>query len=559
MMASSHYCKTTGAKMGWSIKTGEGIIFSEFTEYHPDILMLMKSAGIEITAFAYARAAIGFDSLSDLTLNIGQKSVKISADDLSHIVESDDGLVVDGLLLTDEVQTARPAASPPMGLETLEPEVVALAGALRGVGELLIHLEPSDFPSKWCHRLYALIRLFYGQYSSLPTSDELRTIVGSTMSSLSDTDKADLGSLTEIVLATAGLDVRDGVFKDIAGKYLRDMRIDQALLRISADKADLPSVIATLTAAARFELATQEMTILSDLSRLKDAGQIIRKIPIGWDTFDEMTQGGALRPSLMVVVGKPYSGKTQAMLNMAQNLVDNGYRVLYFSMELSGPMLMMRQDAARLGKHYQTIYTPDNISSTMASLKAQFQELTGELYIVKYPPGTSIEKIRVHCDIFSTVYGPMDVIMIDYIGLLRAGRRYDSMHEEGKALAEDLAALGEHHDALVIAAAQTTKGAGSVSVKDLGEEHIGGSRGLHEVAYDLVMLSKPQNGIVTNKVQVKWIKNRSGGRTGVTSLYEIPNTFKLTDSVEEMFRLSDIAGASFLPDEMAFLLDNGKD
>jgi replicative DNA helicase len=148
--------------------------------------------------------------------------------------------------------------------------------------------------------------------------------------------------------------------------------------------------------------------------------------------------------------------------------------------------------------------------------------------------------------------------MIDYVGLLVPSALKDNMHEKGKAIAEELISLGEQHDAAVIAAAQTTKGAVSLKIEDIDESHIGGSFALQQVAYDVIMLSKAQNALLSNKVHTKWVKNRSGGKLGITSLYEIPNTFKLTDDINEMFALSKKVGIQLLPEEVDALVQNNQ-
>lgn len=397
--------------------------------------------------------------------------------------------------------------------------------------------------------------MFYDRYNSLPSVKELNTIVGSTLASLEEKDKKEIIDITSLITNIAGWSVRDELIRDIAGRYLRDVRINKALLSITENKDNLPLVIQSLTSAARFELSTQEMSRFSDLSRLEGAQEILRKIPLGFETFDDMTQGGILRPSLMLVVGKPYSGKTQMLLNIADNLAVRGYQVLYFSMELNNKLLMMRADAAKLGRHYQELYTPDNIEETRRQLQERIKDTPGDLTIIKYPPGTSLSKIKIHCDIYSTVYQPFDVLMIDYVGLVKPTESKDNMHESGKSLAEELVTIGEQHDCAVIAAAQTTRGATSIDVADLTEEHIGGSWGFQQVAYDVIMLSKSTKSLLTNKVHAKWVKNRSGGRLGVTSLYEIPNTFKLTDNLNEMFDLSRKVGIQLLPEEMTALME----
>jgi hypothetical protein len=398
--------------------------------------------------------------------------------------------------------------------------------------------------------------LFYNRYNSLPSVDELNTIVASSIGNLDEDDRGELLDTTKIITTISKWTVRDDVIRDIAGKYLRDVRINKALLTVAENRDDLPAVIQSLTSAARFELSTQEMSSFKDLSRLDNAHDIIRKIPLGWDSFDDMTQGGILRPSLMLVVGKPYSGKTQVLLNLADNLAAGGYKILYFSMELSNKLLMMRADAAKLGMHYQELYLPENIDKTRELLADKISTMTGDVTIIKYPPGTSLNKIKIHCDIYATVYGAFDVLMIDYVGLVVPSNKKDNMHESGKAVAEELITIGEQHDAAVIAAAQTTKGATSVAVQDLTEEHIGGSWGLQQVAYDVIMLSKSQKSLLSNKLMCKWVKNRSGGKLGINSLYEIPNTFKLTDDVNEMFELSKQAGIQLLPEEVNAVMES---
>jgi len=328
---------------------------------------------------------------------------------------------------------------------------------------------------------------------------------------------------------------------------------------VAENKDNLPKVIQSLTEAAQFELSTQEMTSFSDLSRLANAQEILRKIPLGYPSFDEMTQGGILRPSLMIVCGKPYTGKTQVMLNIADNMARMGYKVLYFSMELNNKLLMMRADAAVLGQHYQKIYLPENIEETKRLLKEEIQRRTGDVTVIKYPPGTSLSKIKIHCDIYRTVYGPFDAVMIDYLGLVTPSRIEDGMYKSGKAVAEELVTIAEDHDAAVIAAAQTTRSATNVSIHELDESHIGESWGIQQVGYDVVMLSKSSKSLISNKLHVKWVKNRSGGRLGVNSLYEIPNTFKLTDDLNMMFELSQKVGIQLLPEEVTALMESARE
>ena len=559
----------------WKFSSKEGITLTYSTAYPDDIVGMVREAeGIETTPLNYAKATILTDNLSGVVFEMNHYYVKLDSDSVMSfdLVKSDDSEAGWKYNLDGEEFTPKPLVEKNVDsqikeksvekkykINDLHPEIVSLVGIFKGIGDLLLYMEQSDFSSKWGSRIFSLIHSFYDKYSSLPTIDEMNAIVAASIDGLEQKDRKELTDITLLITTVSKWDIRDQIIRDIAGKYLRDVRINQALLKVAENPDDLPAAIDSLTSAAKFELSAQAMAQFSDLSRLDDAQDIIRKIPLGWESFDEMTQGGILRPSLMLVVGKPYSGKTQVLLNMGSNLMMNGYRVLYFSMELSEKLLMMRADAAKLNMHYQELYIDENIKKTKEKLKQSTENMTGEMTVIKYPPGVSVDKIRVHCDIFETVYGSYDAVMIDYVGLLQPSKSKDNMFLDGKNLAESLVKIAEDHDCAVIAAAQATRGATSVDVKNLTEEHIGGSYGFQQVAYDTIMLSKPQEGLMDNKVHAKWVKNRSGGKLGITSLYQIPNTFKLTDNVNEMFSLSEKMGIKLLPEEMNDILESLND
>lgn len=404
-----------------------------------------------------------------------------------------------------------------------------------------------------------MMELFLDKYNTLPTRDEFLVLSQTVMDNVGSAELAE--KVDKAAKVTANIydsNTDDRVLKDIAKGFLKNSRLDRVLYQIASDKTEttLAGALASLQEAARFELKEAEMSAFSNLDRLDKAPDILQKIPFGIESFDDMTQGGLLRPSLMLVVGKPYAGKTQLLLNMADNFILNGYTVLYFTMELNNELLMMRMDAARLGKKYTEIYLQDNIDKTRKELENTINEdAHGELIIIKYPPGTSVTKIKMHCDLYKSSFGGFDIVMVDYIGLLTPRIKTDSMFKEGKSIGEDLVALGEEHDVSVIAAAQTTRGAVSVDVKDLTEEHIGSSFALQHVAYDVVLLSKSQNNIFSNKLQIKYVKNRSGGQLGIISMYEIPNTFKLTDDLNELFDLAQKSGQEILPDAAQALIE----
>jgi hypothetical protein len=43
----------------------------------------------------------------------------------------------------------------------------------------------------------------------------------------------------------------------------------------------------------------------------------------------------------------------------------------------------------------------------------------------------------------------------------------------------------------------------------------------------------------------KWVKNRSGGSLGISTLYEVKDTFKIVESLDSFFQASEKAGNGF--------------
>jgi len=333
---------------------------------------------------------------------------------------------------------------------------------------------------------------------------------------------------------------------DIASEHVSGARVDKALVQIASDKKDVAGALALLTEAARFDLSKQNQASFSDFARLKNASSIITKVPTYYKAFDEdILKGGVLNPSLTIYGGKPFAGKTLMLINLCVNSILAGRRCLYFTMELPSEQIMMRIDCALLGRVYHDVYKKENLDITERELVKMYSRGLGECHVFKYPSGVPVSKLAVHCDLARSLYGPYDMICVDYLGLLSPSKKVDTMYEKGKIVCEELVDLTERLKVPIHAAAQLTKGSTTVSITDLNEGHLAESWGIQQVAYNVALLAKPSSNLFSHKILAKWVKNRSGGVLGISTLYEVKDTFRIVESLDEFFISSEKAGNGF--------------
>lgn len=431
-------------------------------------------------------------------------------------------------------------------LSDVDPELVVLAATISGLPNLLLSIERDDFSNKINRKILFLIETFYSKYRALPKVDELILLVETSNKSNPVVDSDEIIKSLHTMRTVCDQDFNKGLLWDIASDHVSGARVDKALVQIATDKKNIATGLSLLTDAARFELGKQDQSSFSNFGRLRDVSTIITKVPTYYKTFDEeILKGGVLNPSLTVYGGKPFAGKTLMLTNLCVNAIINGKRALYFSMELPSRQIMMRIDCALSGVVYHDLYKPENLELTKRNLEKMYSGGMGECHVFKYPPGTSVAKIATHCDLARSIYGPYDIVCVDYLGLLTPSKKVDTLYEKGKIVCEELVDLTERLNVPIHAATQLTKGSTTVSITDLNEGHLAESWGIQQVAYNVALLAKPSSNLFSHKIMAKWVKNRSGGSLGISTLYEVKDTFKIVESLDSFFQASEKAGNGF--------------
>jgi replicative DNA helicase len=184
--------------------------------------------------------------------------------------------------------------------------------------------------------------------------------------------------------------------------------------------------------------------------------EVLTGVTSGYSRLDEITAG--LQPSdLIVVAARPSMGKTAFALNMAMRAaIQENVPVAVFSLEMSTEQLVMRMlcswgrvDLAHLRQGWLGDEEWVNLHRAADILGK------APIYIDDTPGLTPLE-LQARSRRLKAEAG-LGLIVVDYLQLMRAGRRIDSREQEISEISRSLKALAKEHHVPVVALSQLNR------------------------------------------------------------------------------------------------------
>lgn len=159
-----------------------------------------------------------------------------------------------------------------------------------------------------------------------------------------------------------------------------------------------------------------------------------------WKNVNELLMGGLGGGDLGIIFGNPGGGKSWMLVNMGAQAIKDGKKVCHYTLELSEDYMGKRYDAFLTGKDVQTIYTHREEVNKVVG------DLTGKLIIKEFAMGkASISSIETHIQKCTDLGFKPDLIIIDYVDLLKSKRKsidrkeeIDDIYVSTKGLAREL-------------------------------------------------------------------------------------------------------------------------
>jgi len=144
-----------------------------------------------------------------------------------------------------------------------------------------------------------------------------------------------------------------------------------------------------------------------------------------WPVINSLLQGGLGGGDLGLIFGGPGGGKSWSLIALGAAAVQAGFNVNHYTLELS---------EAYVGKRYDACFTNISVNTIQEHRKAVESVITnlpGRLVIKEYPMGkATVSTIESHIQKCRDLDQAPDLILIDYIDLLRADRLSKERKEE---------------------------------------------------------------------------------------------------------------------------------
>jgi replicative DNA helicase len=184
---------------------------------------------------------------------------------------------------------------------------------------------------------------------------------------------------------------------------------------------------------------------------------VITGIPSGFKDLDELTSG--FQPGdLIIIGGRPGMGKTAFSLNIAQHVgVELGEPVAFFSLEMSKEQIAMRLlsslamvNASALRKGFISKRDWEKLTESAVKLSE------APIYIDDSSQ-MSVLEIRAKARRLKMEKGRLNLIIIDYLQLMRNRIAYDTREQEISEISRSLKAMAKELKVPVIALSQLNR------------------------------------------------------------------------------------------------------
>ena len=177
-------------------------------------------------------------------------------------------------------------------------------------------------------------------------------------------------------------------------------------------------------------------------------------IPSGIKDLDRMITG--LNKSDLIILGaRPGMGKTSFALNIARNVaLNSGKTVCFFSLEMTRDQIAQRLLSNEASVKSEKLRTGELSTDEWTRLALAGEHLSKNNIFIDETPGITVPEMKAKLMRLKKV----DLVIIDYLGLMHSARRIDNRVQEVTDISGSLKAMAKELSVPVIACAQLSRG-----------------------------------------------------------------------------------------------------
>ena len=321
--------------------------------------------------------------------------------------------------------------------------------------------------------------------------------------------------ISDLILAYKELQVMDLSERLMTNENIQDKKtmIEDAMEKLNLNEKN-------------FKLKTMQEIITQ-------CNEEVVKIPCHYKKIDNHLKGGFEKRRLYTVAGRPGTGKSTFLLNLAYNFAMTGSRVLFVTLEMPDSEMVTRL-AMRATVGRSTLDMKDRYDWLQNDEK--YKKLLENMTITEY--GNNAHTLR-------SIAEDYDVICIDQLSFMRTIKKFDNKSQEVSSIVHEMKEFALKEEKVVILASQLNRQA-SANGESPRLHHLKESGGIEEASDAVFLLSHNEEEQV---MAVDIAKNRSGtiGTTFFSAQFSSMMFKEVQDYTpaapnHETSRLSDVFG-----------------
>jgi len=249
------------------------------------------------------------------------------------------------------------------------------------------------------------------------------------------------------------------------------------------------------------------------IDQLSQRPDEIYGVPTGFIDLDKLL-GGLQQSDLLIVAGRPGTGKTAFMLTVAKNAAQiHKKHIAIFSLEMSNEQLVQRLISQETGIDSHRLRT-GKLTEDEWPLFTHAVEVLGDTKIfLDDTPSLTPLQLRTKCRRLHLEYR-IDLVILDYIQLMGSGTRSENRVQEVSYISRNLKILARELNVPVLAAAQLSRAIEQRADKEPQLSDLRESGSLEQDADIVMFINRPEmyekDTLKQNLAQIKVSKHRNG-------------------------------------------------
>jgi len=380
------------------------------------------------------------------------------------------------------------------------------------------HLEIEHFNNKALQWFYTALSQDEHHLTAVLLQEEMLQAVDN--KSIKQEEIAKFVSLFDIIKERV-VPSEEEYIKDKIGTFIRTQAVKKALIDSVdlAQQSEWDEIVGMMQDAvlAGVNIDDQGYDYLGEVvSRVDDRANAreARKIPTGVPDLDALTYGGIKNGQMGMIVGGTGRGKSIFMQWLARTALLLNKKVVYFTFELGKLDIADRFDSmfSKVKPQELNDYQEDVIREI-----GRLKDTYGKSLILQHYPADSatVHTLKDFCKRLAHTGIVPDLIIVDYLDLMKPHRTYGDVHAEINAITIGLTGLAAELDTAIWTATQLNR-AGMVS-ETPDEAGMAGYVGKQYHA-DMVLWMAQTREEREDELMRIWVSKNRNGKQGTISL-----------------------------------------